>query len=310
MTFHPRMQSRIEGITVVEDLRWRAWAGMIADVWSLECTEGASGEYLSPHPRLFVVLDSRGEGGVALEAEGGAAGNALQAWSERPLSFMPAGLRIRSAIRGVTRLTHLDLHFDLPVLLSRFDGAVDPTQLDAPRLGFADDRVMRLARLIAAECVDGDRDSLHDLYGESLVLALFAALLEAAPAARKRARGRLADRQLRRATDFLQENCLRNVRLEELAALTGLSQSHFCHAFKASTGMPPHQWQMQARIARVKELLSCRGVALTAVAATAGFSDQAHLTRVFRRWTGTTPAAWRREQAVPIHPFHRDPAAS
>lgn len=295
MTFHPRMQSRIEGITVVEDLRWRAWAGVIADLWSVECTEGARGEYLSPHPRLFVILDTQGEGGVDLAPERAGAAS-CRADAKRPLSFMPPGLRVRSRIGGISRLTHLDLHFDLPILLGRFEGTVDRDRLETPRLGFADQRVMRLARLIAAECAEADRQGLHDLYGESLVLALFAALLEAEPAV-KSARGRLAPRQLRRATDFLQDNCLRTVRLEELAALTGLSQSHFCHAFKASTGMPPHQWQMQARIGRVKEYLTRAEAPLTVVAATTGFSDQAHLTRVFRRWTGTTPAAWRRQQA-------------
>lgn len=297
MTFHPRMQSRIEGITVIEDLRWRAWAGVIADLWSVECTEGARGEYLSPHPRLFVILNAEGKGGIDLVPERAEAAP-RRADAQRPVSFMPPALRVRSAIRGITRLTHLDLHFDLPILLGRFEGTVDRARLETPRLGFADGRVMRLARLLAAECADADRRGLHDLYGESLVLALFAALLEAEPA-EKRARGRLAPRQLRRATDFLQDNCLRNVRLEELASLTGLSQSHFCHAFKASTGMPPHQWQMQARISRVKEYLMRAEAPLTAVAAATGFSDQAHLTRVFRRWTGTTPAAWRRTQAAP-----------
>lgn len=299
MTFHPRMQSNIEGITVVEDLRWRAWPGVIADLWSVECAEGARGEYLSPHPRLFVILEAEGEGGVDLAPQrGGAAPRRADA--RHPVSFMPPALRVRSAICGITRLTHLDLHFDLAVLMSHFEGAVDRSRLETPRLGFADQRLMRLARLIAAECADAERGALHDLYGESLVLALFAALLEAEQPAERRGRGRLAPRQLRRATDFLQDNCLRNVRLEELAVLTGLSQSHFCHAFKASTGMPPHQWQMQARIGRVKEYLLRPDAALTVVAATTGFSDQAHLTRVFRRWTGTTPAAWRRQQVPAV----------
>lgn len=293
MTFHPRMQSRIEGIRIVEDLRWRAWPGVIADLWDVECAEGATGEYQSPHPRLFVVLDAKGAGSIELWTDDKGQPGARAA---QPISFMPAGLRVRSSVKGVSRLRHLDLHFDLAVLLARFEGRVDNARLEAPRLGFADDRVLRLANLITAECLRGDEEVLDDLYGESLTLALFAALLEAEPQRGLR-RGCLAPRSLRRATDFLQENCLRCVRLDELAKLTGLSQSHFCHAFKASTGMPPHQWQMQARIGRVKELLLQPQASLTIVAASAGFSDQAHLTRVFRRWTGTTPAAWRREAA-------------
>jgi AraC-like DNA-binding protein len=90
------------------------------------------------------------------------------------------------------------------------------------------------------------------------------------------------------------ENCIRNIRIEELADLTGLSQSYFSHAFKASTGLPPHQWQMKARIDRVKALLRNRSLSLTEIAAETGFSDPAHFTRSFRRQTGASPSAWRR----------------
>ena len=47
MTFHPRMQNRIDGISVVGDLRWRAWSGAIADVWDVTCAPEAYGEYVS-----------------------------------------------------------------------------------------------------------------------------------------------------------------------------------------------------------------------------------------------------------------------
>ena len=45
------------------------------------------------------------------------------------------------------------------------------------------------------------------------------------------------------------------VELAALAQLAGLSQSHYCRAFKASTGMAPYQWQLQARVERAKQLL-------------------------------------------------------
>lgn len=92
--------------------------------------------------------------------------------------------------------------------------------------------------------------------------------------------------------DFLEANCLRTVRLQELAALTQLSENYVSRAFKASTGIPPLRWQMQARIRRVQAMLAATGASLTSVADAAGFSDQAHLTRVFKSIVGTTPAAW------------------
>jgi transcriptional regulator GlxA family with amidase domain len=116
------------------------------------------------------------------------------------------------------------------------------------------------------------------------------------PLSARRKRSKLASWQLRRAVDFIEENCLRNIRLEELASLTGLSQSHFSHAFKASTGVPPHQWQTKARLDRAKQLLLSANAPLSNVAIETGFSDQAHFTRVFRKNIGTTPASWKKSQ--------------
>lgn len=94
----------------------------------------------------------------------------------------------------------------------------------------------------------------------------------------------------------MQEHCGRNIRLKELAELTGLSQSHFSHSFKASTGLTPHDWQMNARLELAKELLRDGDQGLTAIAVETGFSDQAHFTRVFRKHVGTTPARWKRSK--------------
>ena len=77
----------------------------------------------------------------------------------------------------------------------------------------------------------------------------------------------------------------------------GLSQSYFSAAFKASTGVAPHQWQMKARIERVKARLLQPGASLAHVADATGFADQAHMTRVFKQFVGITPAAWVRAQA-------------
>ena len=126
--------------------------------------------------------------------------------------------------------------------------------------------------------------------------ALFVGLAQAEPTV-ERKRGQLPPRQLKRVIDHIEEHCSRPIRLQELADLTGLSTAHFCSAFKASTGVPPHKWQMRVRVERAKSLLAGSDVTLAAAAVMAGFSDQAHLTRVFRQIVGTTPAAWLRNQS-------------
>jgi transcriptional regulator GlxA family with amidase domain len=89
------------------------------------------------------------------------------------------------------------------------------------------------------------------------------------------------------------------VRLKELSAIVGLSQSQFGRAFKASTGLSPHQWQLNARITKAQELLLAGALPLSEVALVTGFAEQSHFNRVFKSVTGTSPAVWRREHRRP-----------
>ncbi|MFH1805100.1 MAG: AraC family transcriptional regulator [Pseudomonadota bacterium] len=166
-----------------------------------------------------------------------------------------------------------------------------------PRIGFYDPRINSLVHMIADDIATDSPSPA--LYGEGLLTALTTALLSPmSESVTARKRGKLAPCQLRKTADYIEQNCDRVIRLDELAGLAGLSQSYFCSAFRESTGMPPHQWQMKARIERAKTMLRGHETPLAAIAAQIGFADQAHLTRVFRRITGTTPGAWRREQAA------------
>ena len=152
---------------------------------------------------------------------------------------------------------------------------------------FNDDGLLALAHLLANEC---GSSGLHDLYGEGIALALLTRLFEVPRIVQRPTQ--LSGHRLRQVLDFVQANCLRRIRLQELADLAGLSQSYFSSAFKASTGVAPHQWQTRARVERVKVMLHTPGATLTEVAIAAGFSDQAHMTRTFKRYAGMTPAVW------------------
>ncbi|MGE6784089.1 helix-turn-helix domain-containing protein [Ensifer adhaerens] len=292
MSFQPRMQNKISGFKVIGGLHRRQWNGIIADVWDVECEARAGGHYLSDDPRMFIVLDARGGSrcNVRLSPDGrGSVENTRQ----QALSYIPAGMEIWADMVDVSHIRHLDLHFNLEILSRRLAEDLDAGRCDTPRLMFHDERFLQLAQLIAAECVNPQ--PLHDLYGDGLTVALFIDLMKLNRSDARR-RSPLASWQLRRAVDYIDENWGRNIRLEELASLAGLSQSHFSHAFKASTGMAPHQWQTNARIERAKQLLLKNESSLTAVAAETGFSDQAHFTRVFRKVVGATPASWKRSR--------------
>ncbi|MCV9946530.1 MULTISPECIES: AraC family transcriptional regulator [unclassified Rhizobium] len=294
MTFQPRMQNKIQGFSVIGGVHRRLWNGIVADVWDVECASYAGGYYVSRDPRLFIMLDKRGPGNSRIKLSPKAQG-AIQDTEKRPISYVPAGMEVWADLTDVHSVRHLDLHFDADTISRRLMEDIDPRRLESPQLLFSDERVLSLAQLVAAECLNPE--PLHDLYGDGLALALIIDVLKIVKAM-PRKRSKLASWQLRRATEFIEENCLRNIRLEELAGLTGLSQSHFSHAFKASTGIAPHQWQTNARLDRAKRLLVESENALTAIAAETGFADQAHFTRVFRKHVGITPASWKKAQVA------------
>jgi AraC-like DNA-binding protein len=98
-------------------------------------------------------------------------------------------------------------------------------------------------------------------------------------------------RAVRLSRAYLEEHAQENVTLPDLARCAGLSAFHLCRVFRAAVGMPPHAYQTQVRVRRAKSLLRA-GVPIAAAATAAGFYDQAHLTRHFKRIVGLTPGRY------------------
>jgi AraC family transcriptional regulator len=105
----------------------------------------------------------------------------------------------------------------------------------------------------------------------------------------------LADSRLRPVIDYIQENLSEDVSLETLAGVAGLSPNYFLGAFRQATGLTPHRYVTELRIAEACKLLHDPHRPITEVSLAVGFSSQSHLTEVFRRTMNKTPAAYRRE---------------
>ncbi|OZI23537.1 hypothetical protein CAL26_08835 [Bordetella genomosp. 9] len=102
----------------------------------------------------------------------------------------------------------------------------------------------------------------------------------------------LTPSQQRRVLDYMRHHAASNISVEEIAAQCGISAGHFTKAFHQSVGLTPHQWILKRRVDMAKELLR-KDVHIAAVASTCGFADQSHFSRVFRKFTGDSPARWR-----------------
>ncbi|BDP42416.1 transcriptional regulator [Deinococcus aetherius] len=103
----------------------------------------------------------------------------------------------------------------------------------------------------------------------------------------------LAPDAVREARAYLDAHPETAVTLSGLAARVGLSPAHLARSFRAALGVPPHTYQMAARVRLARKLLDA-GEAPADAALRAGFADQAHLTRVFKRVVGVPPGTYRR----------------
>jgi AraC-like DNA-binding protein len=94
------------------------------------------------------------------------------------------------------------------------------------------------------------------------------------------------------AADFIREHCTDALRLEDIAAAVQLSPSYLIRTFKAHYGLTPHRYVIDCRLQRAREGLR-RGDGIAEAAAQAGFADQAHLQRLFKRALAATPGQYR-----------------
>jgi AraC-like DNA-binding protein len=114
-----------------------------------------------------------------------------------------------------------------------------------------------------------------------------------APTSAKR---RLSRAQEARAKEMLLAEADGNISIEEIASACNLSRSYFISAFRETTHCTPHQWLIQQRIARARELLVSSDASLAEIAVACGFSDQSHFSRMFSQIVGVPPGTWRRSQ--------------
>lgn len=94
-----------------------------------------------------------------------------------------------------------------------------------------------------------------------------------------------------RAREFLDAHLGDNVSLIALAEKSGLPQYKLFRAFAAEFGMTPHEYQRQARIRYAIHLIRKRHT-LSEASMNAGFADQAHFSRWFKRFMGVTPGQY------------------
>jgi AraC family transcriptional regulator len=176
---------------------------------------------------------------------------------------------------------------------------MDPRPDSAPSLsvGRRDTSTQRILTLLAEEAEQ--RWPSGRLYSESLVHALatrYLLLGEVRPFRTDSRTSPLPSRILNRIREKIESSLHADVSLEALAEESGYSRAHFLRMFRAATGVTPHQYILDMRLTQAQEWLRQKHASLIDIAAMCGFSSQSHMTNVFRKRLGVTPAEFRRNR--------------
>jgi AraC family transcriptional regulator len=179
---------------------------------------------------------------------------------------------------------------------------VDPDGIEiVNRLCVPDPQIERIGLSLKAEAeTEGMLGSR--LYAESLANALAISLIrnhsslggKAVRKATAERTGGLSKRALREAIDYIGDNLAnKDLTLAEIAGAAHMSPYHFSRLFKESTGRAPHQYVIERRVRRAKELLGGSTLPIAEIALLCGFTHQSHLNKHFKRLLGVNPKALR-----------------
>lgn len=107
------------------------------------------------------------------------------------------------------------------------------------------------------------------------------------------ARLTIAPHRLHHVIDFIESNLGSDLRLADLAAVAGMSASHFSHAFHAATGDSPYHYVTRRRIEFAQVLLLAGNVPLQSISEKCGFQSRQQFAVMFKRHVGVGPKRFR-----------------
>jgi AraC family transcriptional regulator len=209
------------------------------------------------------------------------------------LCILPAEHQSAWVINGRIRLAHL--YFSPEQFALGCVGLLDrePREMQLRESTFLDDpqQARRFRQLIQLNWDEpAERVLTSSLAHEMLSHAL---LHQVGLRQGVRLKGGLAAHQRRQLVEFIDSQLAEPISLGQLAGLCALSEYHFARMFRASFGLPPHQYVLARRLARARHLLRHTRLPLGEIALACGFASASHFTHRFRQAVGGTPGDYR-----------------
>ncbi len=122
------------------------------------------------------------------------------------------------------------------------------------------------------------------------------AIIEAARCLFRREEETQNNEYIAAARQYVEEHLDESITVNDIAAFLGYSPSRTYEMFKASTGLTPNDYLLRIRIRAARDQLADPSASVTDVAFATGFSSSQYFARVFRKYTGMSPSAYRRRK--------------
>lgn len=205
--------------------------------------------------------------------------------------IIPSGQRYISTHRGTSSLRYAAFHIEPSAFVNALGGGARQVELKA----YHGPRLLQRGVVERFDAVCHRPDDFPLAYKEALSAVLLMEVYGAhgTQALPQPATTSVGAARFRLVLDYIEENIDSDVGLSELAALAGLSVTHFAHAFRSTYHMPPYRYILERRIARAKGLLRTSSDSIAMIATRVGFSSQSRFSTMFSRLTGMTPSHYR-----------------
>lgn len=259
-----------------------------------------------PVPQIALILLTSGQ--MLLEQQ--QANGIWRGFSMRQsdLILRPGGsvirpVRWRSLSAQPMQTLHIDLESSLFSRTATEIAESDPASLTLyGRAGFQDPLLAQIGLALQHELEQPT--PAGKLYAQTAAQMLAVHLLRyyttPTPRIHEPAQG-LTPRQVSLVTEYVLAHLDQDSSLSALAQHIGLSPYHFARQFRRTTGQSPHQFVLDMRIDRARQLLRETTLQLAEIALASGFANQSHLTQAFKRSVGLTPATYRRDHTNCAH---------
>jgi len=265
------------------------WKGLLLQRFCLESVSLAA----QPCPSLLVHVHRKNP--IVMEVREG--GRYLrQPLAKDDICITPAGTLSAVTIRQPSAVLAMAFNAFGPDTAAQWiDDRVRAKHVEMiPQRGVRDRSLLELSLLLEEEAASGGQNG--KIYAEGLSTAFMARLTNVyathsfSPVQYK---GGLIKYALRQVSEYVEANLSRDVSLEQLARIARMSPYHFSRLFRQSTGCSPHQYVINRRMERARELLIGSSRSLADISREVGYESQSHFTAVFRRTIGLTPKVFR-----------------